>query len=323
MPTTPVLALPYPAATGHRRRPPRHPGPGRQARRATARCARRWSRACPAQPVDGQEVYYRGRRHQRRSWHLRYRAGADEAYKWEFLGGAPVSPSRRDVRRPRHPGGAHRRPARSCCRSPATRRRVVVSGITASPARRAGGRLSRRRRPRPGDADRVDRGRRRTTSRASGASERQPPRPPADAVVVRHGTRRHRPGPARDPDDHAAPGSADELLRPHRDRAALLGRVRHPAGDHRLGGLLRRPGRPQDERPRLAREPAQGDLALRRGQEELLGRRRLGRQQPRRPLRHAEGRVAQQRRRPSTSTRSPPTAAPPPRSPTSRSARAT
>lgn len=47
----------------------------------------------PAAPVDGQEINYQstGMAALGIAWRLRYRAGSVSAYKWEFLGGAPLS----------------------------------------------------------------------------------------------------------------------------------------------------------------------------------------------------------------------------------------
>jgi hypothetical protein len=49
--------------------------------------------ALPGSPVDGQEIYYQSAAMATAgvAWHLRYRAGATGSYKWEFLGGAPIS----------------------------------------------------------------------------------------------------------------------------------------------------------------------------------------------------------------------------------------
>jgi hypothetical protein len=44
--------------------------------------------ALPGSPVDGQEVYFRVA--DGVVWHLRYKAAITDAYKWEFLGGAPM-----------------------------------------------------------------------------------------------------------------------------------------------------------------------------------------------------------------------------------------
>ena len=44
----------------------------------------------PASPVDGQEVYYVANAALGCVWHLRYNAGSASAYKWEFVGGAPL-----------------------------------------------------------------------------------------------------------------------------------------------------------------------------------------------------------------------------------------
>jgi hypothetical protein len=48
----------------------------------------------PTSPVDGQEVYYLatddGSGLASVVWHLRYRAGSGQTYKWEYVGGAPL-----------------------------------------------------------------------------------------------------------------------------------------------------------------------------------------------------------------------------------------
>lgn len=40
--------------------------------------------------MDGQEVYYAADAANGVNWHLRYRAGANGPYKWEFLGGSDL-----------------------------------------------------------------------------------------------------------------------------------------------------------------------------------------------------------------------------------------
>ena len=45
----------------------------------------------PATPTDGQEVYYLADAANGVIWHLRYRAAATGAFKWEFVGGPPLS----------------------------------------------------------------------------------------------------------------------------------------------------------------------------------------------------------------------------------------
>lgn len=45
----------------------------------------------PASPVNGQEVYYLADAANGIVWHLRYRADSPLAYKWEVLGGSPLS----------------------------------------------------------------------------------------------------------------------------------------------------------------------------------------------------------------------------------------
>jgi hypothetical protein len=46
--------------------------------------------ALPSSPIDGQEVYFAADAANGVIWHLRYRAASASAYKWEFLGGAPL-----------------------------------------------------------------------------------------------------------------------------------------------------------------------------------------------------------------------------------------
>lgn len=46
--------------------------------------------ALPGSPVDGQEIYYAADAANGVIWHLRYNANSASAYKWEFLGGAPL-----------------------------------------------------------------------------------------------------------------------------------------------------------------------------------------------------------------------------------------
>jgi hypothetical protein len=45
----------------------------------------------PGSPVDGQEVYLQIDATNGINWHLRYRAGSASAYKWEFVGGPPLT----------------------------------------------------------------------------------------------------------------------------------------------------------------------------------------------------------------------------------------
>ncbi|HMS83613.1 MAG TPA: hypothetical protein PKD12_08185 [Nitrospira sp.] len=49
--------------------------------------------ALPGSPVDGQEVYFQSTAMAAAGviWHLRYRSGASGSYKWEYLGGPPLS----------------------------------------------------------------------------------------------------------------------------------------------------------------------------------------------------------------------------------------
>lgn len=47
--------------------------------------------ALPAGAVDGQEVYYVADATNGVLWHLRYNAGSGSAYKWEYVGGPPLT----------------------------------------------------------------------------------------------------------------------------------------------------------------------------------------------------------------------------------------
>lgn len=47
--------------------------------------------ALPTNPVDGQEVYLQVDATNGVMWHLRYRAASASAYKWEFIGGPPLT----------------------------------------------------------------------------------------------------------------------------------------------------------------------------------------------------------------------------------------
>lgn len=44
----------------------------------------------PSTPIDGQEVYYVADATNGVVWHLKYRAASGSAYKWEYVGGAPL-----------------------------------------------------------------------------------------------------------------------------------------------------------------------------------------------------------------------------------------
>lgn len=44
----------------------------------------------PANPYDGQEVYYGAAPSSGVIWHLRYRSAASGSYKWEYIGGPPM-----------------------------------------------------------------------------------------------------------------------------------------------------------------------------------------------------------------------------------------
>lgn len=45
----------------------------------------------PSGPIDGQEVYYAADATNGVIWHLRYRAASSSSYKWEFVGGPPLT----------------------------------------------------------------------------------------------------------------------------------------------------------------------------------------------------------------------------------------
>lgn len=45
----------------------------------------------PSGPIDGQEVYYAADATNGVIWHLRYRSASSSSYKWEFVGGPPMS----------------------------------------------------------------------------------------------------------------------------------------------------------------------------------------------------------------------------------------
>jgi hypothetical protein len=45
----------------------------------------------PSSPIDGQEIYYAADATNGVIWHLRYRSGSSSSYKWEFIGGAPLT----------------------------------------------------------------------------------------------------------------------------------------------------------------------------------------------------------------------------------------
>lgn len=49
------------------------------------------STSLPGSPFDGQEIYYAADATNGVYWHLRYRSASASAYKWEFLGGSPLT----------------------------------------------------------------------------------------------------------------------------------------------------------------------------------------------------------------------------------------
>jgi hypothetical protein len=90
MGVTPIYALPWPEPTD----PADGPG-GFRALAVAAEAALvgggpAYVTALPASPVDGQEVYFGADPAAGVIWHLRYRAAATGAYKWEFVGGSDM-----------------------------------------------------------------------------------------------------------------------------------------------------------------------------------------------------------------------------------------
>jgi len=88
MPATPVLALPYPAATDTADVP-------RDIQALAVKLDGYTSlrpalvSSLPGSPADGQEVYYLADAANGIVWHLRYRTAATGSYKWEVLGQPP------------------------------------------------------------------------------------------------------------------------------------------------------------------------------------------------------------------------------------------
>jgi len=89
MPATPVLALPYPALSDTAD-VPRDIQALAVKLDATTSLHPPLVTTLPGSPVDGQECYYQNAAMATAGlvWHLRYRAAAAGAYKWEVLGGA-------------------------------------------------------------------------------------------------------------------------------------------------------------------------------------------------------------------------------------------
>ena len=88
MPTTPIYALRYPAATD----PADVPLDLQElALDAEAKLAPARVTSLPGSPFDGQEVFYAADAANGVLWHLRYRAAASGSYKWEFVGGPPMN----------------------------------------------------------------------------------------------------------------------------------------------------------------------------------------------------------------------------------------
>jgi hypothetical protein len=90
MPTTPVLALPYPNATDTADVP-------RDIQALAVKLDGYTSlrppavTSLPGSPVDTQECYFVADATNAIVWHLRYRSAATGAYKWEYLGGSPLA----------------------------------------------------------------------------------------------------------------------------------------------------------------------------------------------------------------------------------------
>lgn len=55
---------------------------------AVGATAATYETALPANPVDGQQIYYAADATNGVIWHLRYRSSSSSSYKWEFVGGA-------------------------------------------------------------------------------------------------------------------------------------------------------------------------------------------------------------------------------------------
>lgn len=47
----------------------------------------------PSSPIDGQEIYYAADTTNGVIWHLRYRSASSSSYKWEMVGGGPLTAS--------------------------------------------------------------------------------------------------------------------------------------------------------------------------------------------------------------------------------------
>jgi hypothetical protein len=90
MPTTPVLALPYPAASDTADVP-------RDIQALATKLDGYTSlrpplvTSLPGSPVDGQECYFQADATKGVVWALRYRTAASGSYKWEVTGGPPLA----------------------------------------------------------------------------------------------------------------------------------------------------------------------------------------------------------------------------------------
>jgi hypothetical protein len=85
MPTTPNLALPYPAETDTADVP-------RDIHALATKLDLSGSAGTvlPASPTDGQEYFYVANAANGVVWHLRYRAASASPYKWEYVGGSAL-----------------------------------------------------------------------------------------------------------------------------------------------------------------------------------------------------------------------------------------
>lgn len=85
--STPKLALPYPVAAD-----PADVPADLLALATRLDTLEPWyATSLPGSPVDGQEVYYAADATNGVIWHLRYRAAQAAPYRWEFVGGPPLS----------------------------------------------------------------------------------------------------------------------------------------------------------------------------------------------------------------------------------------
>lgn len=89
MPTTPKLALPYPTLSDSADVPRDIQALATKIDGITFGASLVTS--LPASPADGQECHYLADNANGLVWHLRYRAASSSAYKWEVVGGSPLT----------------------------------------------------------------------------------------------------------------------------------------------------------------------------------------------------------------------------------------